>query len=171
MNRVVPCHNPAPVLMANAPARLIRRARQAMGLTQRELGERVGLPQSTMSRIENGDSVLEPAVLAQLAAVLEIGSQGLRTLLDGVSQDSWRQWVWLSRRPPKEKLLLLALIDGVSGEATMQQLEDLTGFTIGTLRAAIEGLAREGLIQLTTDARRQGTSVVLMTQQPERLAA
>ncbi|WP_328983777.1 helix-turn-helix domain-containing protein [Thiorhodovibrio winogradskyi] len=150
---------------------MIRRARLAMGLTQRELGERMRMPQSTVSRIETGDAVPEPAVLAQLAAVLDMGSLGLRSLLDGLNHDSWRQWVWMSRRPPSEKLLLLALVDGVEGDTTLEQLEDMTGFTIGTLRAAIEGLVREGLIQLTTDARRQGASVVLLTKQTERLAA
>ena len=44
----------------------IRQARKDKGLTQRELGKRVGLPQSHISKIESG------AVDVQLSSLVEI---------------------------------------------------------------------------------------------------
>src|SRR6202007_398657 len=50
----------------------IRSARQAKGFTQRELGQRVGLPQSHISKIETGAVDLTLSRLAEIARALEL---------------------------------------------------------------------------------------------------
>lgn len=53
-------------------SRSLRNARAASGLTQRELGERVGLPQSHVSKIEQGVVDLQLSSLAELARALDL---------------------------------------------------------------------------------------------------
>ena len=48
------------------------RARKAMGISQRELAQRCGLPQSTVGRIEAGLVVPNVLTLAKLAEVLQL---------------------------------------------------------------------------------------------------
>jgi transcriptional regulator with XRE-family HTH domain len=50
----------------------IKAARQSKGLTQRALGERVGLPQSHISRIENGTVDLQVSSLVAIARALDL---------------------------------------------------------------------------------------------------
>lgn len=50
----------------------LRLARQAAALTQRELGQRVGLPQSHISRIESGGVDLQLTSLIELARALDL---------------------------------------------------------------------------------------------------
>ena len=50
----------------------IKAARQAKALTQRELGRRVGLPQSHISKIESGSVDLQLSSLVQITRALEL---------------------------------------------------------------------------------------------------
>jgi transcriptional regulator with XRE-family HTH domain len=50
----------------------IRQARKDKGLTQRELGQRVGLPQSHISKIESGVVDLQLSSLAEIARALDL---------------------------------------------------------------------------------------------------
>jgi transcriptional regulator with XRE-family HTH domain len=50
----------------------IRQARKDKGLTQRELGKRVGLPQSHISKIESGAVDLQVSSLAEIARALDL---------------------------------------------------------------------------------------------------
>jgi len=50
----------------------IRAARQAKALTQKELGRRIGLPQSHISKIENGSVDLQLSSLIEIARALEL---------------------------------------------------------------------------------------------------
>jgi HTH-type transcriptional regulator/antitoxin HipB len=50
---------------------LIREARESKGLTQSELGSRIGQPQSAVSRIESGGD-LRVSTLLEMARVLEM---------------------------------------------------------------------------------------------------
>jgi len=50
----------------------IRQARKDKGLTQRELGKRVGLPQSHISKIESGAVDLQLSSLAEIARALDL---------------------------------------------------------------------------------------------------
>lgn len=128
-------------------SRLIRRAREASGLTQRELGERVGLPQSAISGIETGAAEFDPALLPRIAVELDIQGNALRTLMASGPDDRWRQWIWASRRPPTEKLLLLAVLDGGAGAITVDDLVACTGLTVGTVRALTDGFVRAGVLR------------------------
>jgi HTH-type transcriptional regulator/antitoxin HipB len=51
---------------------IIRRARRAAGLTQAALGERAGLWQETVSRIENGNGATKLETLFDLLAALDL---------------------------------------------------------------------------------------------------
>lgn len=53
-------------------ASTLRAARTARALTQKELGRRVGLPQSHISKIENGAVDLQLSSLVELARALEL---------------------------------------------------------------------------------------------------
>lgn len=50
----------------------LRQARKDKGLTQRELGKRVGLPQSHISKIESGAVDLQVSSLAEIARALDL---------------------------------------------------------------------------------------------------
>ncbi|ATI80563.1 helix-turn-helix domain-containing protein [Sphingobium yanoikuyae] len=50
----------------------LRKARAARGLTQRGLGERVGMPQSHVSKIEQGMVDLQLSSLAEMARALDL---------------------------------------------------------------------------------------------------
>ncbi len=50
----------------------IKAARKAKGLTQRQLGQRSGLPQSHISKIENGAVDLQLSSLMEIARALEL---------------------------------------------------------------------------------------------------
>jgi hypothetical protein len=133
--------------------RLIRRAREAKGFTQRELGLRVGLPQSAISGIETGDTELDTVLLPRFAVELDIQGSALRTLMAGGPDDRWRQWIWASRRPPTEKLVLLAVLDSGDKGTALDDLVACTGLTVGTVRAVVEGFVRDGVLQRYRDAR------------------
>lgn len=53
-------------------ARTLRAARQARGLTQRELSTKSGVPQGHISKIENGAVDLRLSTLVELARVLDL---------------------------------------------------------------------------------------------------
>jgi predicted transcriptional regulator len=48
----------------------LMRLREAEGLTQRQLAEKVGKPQSTIARIENGNMNVSYGILSEIAAGL-----------------------------------------------------------------------------------------------------
>lgn len=50
----------------------LRVARQAKGLTQKELGSRVGMPQSHISKIESGGVDLQLSSLTELSRALDL---------------------------------------------------------------------------------------------------
>lgn len=50
----------------------LKAARLAKGLTQKELGRRVGLPQSHISKIENGGVDLQLSSLTELGRALDL---------------------------------------------------------------------------------------------------
>jgi HTH-type transcriptional regulator / antitoxin HipB len=50
----------------------IKVAREQKGLSQRALGERVGLPQSHISKIENGSVDLQASSLLEIARALDL---------------------------------------------------------------------------------------------------
>ena len=53
-------------------ARTLRNAREAHGMSQRALSARAGIPQSHISRIENGAVDLRVSSLVELARVLDL---------------------------------------------------------------------------------------------------
>lgn len=71
-------------------SRSLRDARTTRGLTQRALGDRVGLPQSHVSKIEQGIVDLQLSSLAELARALDLEirlvPRPLLSAVDGVIQ-------------------------------------------------------------------------------------
>ena len=64
----------------------IKAARIAKGFTQKQLGERVGLPQSHISKIEGGNVDLQISSLVEIARALD-----LEVLAEGVENERQRQ--------------------------------------------------------------------------------
>lgn len=60
----------------------LKTIREARGLTQDELSERVGFGQSQMTKYENGKSEPSPEVIARLAVELEVTADWLLGLVD-----------------------------------------------------------------------------------------
>lgn len=147
VNQARNSQDPATITPLSVRCWLIRRARQAKGLSQRELGQRVGLPQSRISQIETGDADLDAEILPQIAAELSIAGQAQQRLLVEFPEQRWRQWVWHSRYSPSEKLVLLALLDSAAEGADFDRLQAATGLTAGTVRALIAALTDEGLLR------------------------
>ena len=50
----------------------LKQARQAAGLTQYDLADRLGVTQATVSRMERGDSDILMSTLARIARILEV---------------------------------------------------------------------------------------------------
>jgi len=142
----------APAFLADT-RRLIGRAREVKGLTQRELGARVGLSQSAVSRLENGHPMISPELLARIGTVLDLPGDALCALLVGADPPQWRQWVWASRCKPTEKLLLLALLDRPDARSALDELAACTGLGAGTVRSLTAELIRGGLLRRETDHR------------------
>lgn len=161
---MVECNHPESVSQDSQIVRcqLLRQARVAKGLTQCEVGKRLGVSQTWLSRIENGSAPMKPVLISRLAAELEIGSQGLALLFSESTEAAWRHWVWWSARPASEKLLLLALIDAEAGRASLEQLSVLTGLTRGTLQATLDALTRDGYARLSPEGHDQPPSVALV---------
>lgn len=132
---------------------VLQRARQARGLTQRELGQRVGVSPATISQLENGRKTLKPGLAERLANALELQGQGLRQLLDTDDNTQWRRWIWRSHCTPNEKLLLLALLDRSAQAAETEELVAQTGLPVGTVRALADALHRQGLLRRVFDSR------------------
>jgi transcriptional regulator with XRE-family HTH domain len=139
----------------------MQRARDAKGLSQRELGARIGLSQSVVSQIENGHLVLAPGLLPQLAGALDLDGDALQALLAAFGPAHWRGWIWASQRPPNEKLLLLALLDSPEQAADLAELSARTGLVLGSVRRLADDLLRQGLVRHASWADGTGDQLTL----------
>jgi transcriptional regulator with XRE-family HTH domain len=148
---------------------LIRSARQVKGLTQRELGASVGLPQSEVSRLERRGVARAPDVLARIAAVLDVPTDLLCAASASGNERQWRQWLWASRHKPYEKLLLLALLDSPDAESELDALMARTGLGAGTARSMTESLRRQGLLRIEVDRARRRTIIALARRPSDTL--
>ncbi|MEA3642236.1 MAG: helix-turn-helix transcriptional regulator [Lamprobacter sp.] len=132
---------------------VMQRARQARGLSQRELGQRVGVSPATISQLENGRKSLNPRLAERLANALQLQGQALQQLLDTDDAAQWRRWIWRSRCTPNEKLLLLALLDRSAQATDTEGLVEQTGLPEGTVRALTDALHRQGLLRRIFDSQ------------------
>ena len=72
---------PAPTSDLPAPGRALRDLRRASGLSQEQLGERVGLSQSTISAIERGELDPSRGALVRVLDVLGVPADQRGTFL------------------------------------------------------------------------------------------
>ena len=86
-------------------ARSLRQARRRAGLTQRELAERAGIPQPTVSRIESGRVVPRVDTLDRLLRLCGDELAAVPKLGDGIDRSLIRQKLALS---PSERLDAIA---------------------------------------------------------------
>jgi len=78
----------------------LKAARQAMGLKQSEVGEKLGLPQSHVSKIEQGGTDPRLSTVSDMARVLDQElvlvprqlSSRVRSLLQGEEKGHERRW-------------------------------------------------------------------------------
>ena len=82
-------------------ARVLRQARRRAGLTQRQLGERAGVSQPVVARIESGAVVPRVDTLDRL---LEACGEGLESVLRpglGLDRTGYRELLW---KTPAERV-------------------------------------------------------------------
>jgi transcriptional regulator with XRE-family HTH domain len=93
--------------MRSSTTTQLKNAREARGLTQRALAERVGIPQSHLSRIEQGRVDLQLSTLQQLARALDL------------------EWVLVPRQslPPIDALTNRTVDPNPEGSSERRQLE------------------------------------------------
>lgn len=100
-------------------ARLIRRTRQAAGLTQRQLAANAGVPQSTVARIELGRIVPRADTLDRLLRAMGLSLEAVPAIGTGVDRTQIRE---LLRLTPGERARLAAAdaaaLDPIAGVGT-----------------------------------------------------
>nr|WP_281167738.1 helix-turn-helix transcriptional regulator [Spirosoma panaciterrae] len=64
--------NKASPMITEQVGQLIREARKAKGLTQKELGEKMGISESAVNRYENGSANLSLKTVEKIAEVMGI---------------------------------------------------------------------------------------------------
>lgn len=90
---------------------MLRHARRSAGLSQRELAERAGVPQSTVARIEGGDVDPRVSTLAKLLQTSGYGLEALPALGVGVDRTQIVERLKLSPRERIERVV--ASVHGV----------------------------------------------------------
>jgi len=80
--------------------KILKKARQAKGLTQAELGKKMGLPQSHISQIEAGHVDLRVSSLQEIARLLDLEpmliprvlTPAVRSIITGRKEDRKPAW-------------------------------------------------------------------------------
>lgn len=83
------------------PARVLKQARRRAGYTQRQLAEKVGMPQSTIGRIESG--ALDPRATTLDKLLRACGDELRAVPRIGEGVDRTLAWELLAQ-PPEERL-------------------------------------------------------------------
>jgi len=81
-------------------AKILKKARQAKGLTQAELGKKMGWPQSHISKIEGGEVDLRLSSLKEMARLLDLEpmlipralTPTVRSVISGRGQEQKPAW-------------------------------------------------------------------------------
>lgn len=98
-------------------AKRLRALRKARGLTQAEIADRLGIPQTLLSEYERGTVRLHGAMVAALSKTLRVSSDellGLKPLKDNGSfkdRRFFRRLQRIERLPKRAKQTLLKTID------------------------------------------------------------
>lgn len=108
----------------------IRKARLAKGLTQTELGKRVGLSQGMVTYYEVRGVSPSPELLLKLARVLDVTVEELvgqrsRTKPPAETPDSvqlWRRVNKIQTLPPQDRKSVLRMIDALAEQAAKRKV-------------------------------------------------
>ena len=94
------------------PPHFLKEWREERQLTQDQLGDRVGLTHSSISRLETGQSKLTEHAILKLARALQITPGDLfRSPLD--EDGVWSLALKISRLPPDQRLMAMRMIDAL----------------------------------------------------------
>lgn len=135
------------MIEANDLIQALKKARQAKGLSQRELGKKIGVPQSHISKTENGGVDLQLSSLVQLARALDLEVQlipkkalpAVRSVVKGFPRDRTQPALSLIKKAQKQLELL-----GLFSQST--------GTTSGILENASQSLDGLRALNYDTDA-------------------
>jgi transcriptional regulator with XRE-family HTH domain len=86
--------------MAITPAEIIERRRTQLGLSQAQLGERIGRTASTVRRWESGDATPPASLLPTLAAALQVSPRDLEIAFGGDSATPIEEQPTMAAPPP-----------------------------------------------------------------------
>lgn len=96
----------------------LRSARDARGMTLRDLGERIGRNSGVLSRYETGDRTPKPEDVAQLLTAMGVRGaeyEEIITLAYDTDAPQWTAWT-----PPEQRQHLAALVDAEQNAQTIQ---------------------------------------------------
>jgi transcriptional regulator with XRE-family HTH domain len=107
----------------------IRRARLARGLTQTELGKKVGVSQGMVTYYEVRGVSPAPTLLVRLARVLKVsveelvGEKARATTADDApeSLQLWRRFKKVQALPPQDRKSVLKMIDALAEQAARRK--------------------------------------------------
>jgi transcriptional regulator with XRE-family HTH domain len=87
--------------------------RRFRGLTQEQLGERIGMSKASISRIENGETPYTQDVLETLAIVLNTTPASLLAEDPRAEDGAWQLLAKLRQFSPSEQRQALAILDAL----------------------------------------------------------
>lgn len=95
--------------LARTIGKQIAKARRALGITQEEAAERIGITVEYYARLERGQSLPSLLTFAQMSVALEVSAESLMSLGDIASRPIATQPPWYSAPPTEESKQLRRL--------------------------------------------------------------
>jgi transcriptional regulator with XRE-family HTH domain len=121
---------PVPVSKGQSVGERLRQLRKAKGLTQTQLGKRVGVSQRVVTYYENEGGSLGPELLSKFAKALGVsadtilGNTGAQSTLGSALPDNLRLWRKLKQvetLSPPERRQVVQLIDALVERSTLKR--------------------------------------------------
>lgn len=141
---------------AQTLGRAIQGARKSQGLTQEQLGDRVGVSAQAVSKWENGESCPEVALLPELCAALEVSADALLGTTQPQGVDALVRGLYhrLNGMAAKERTLRLTTVIGsLLTHMTNERIEEWAGEDFLT-----DGREREQKLHAATLLTKNGSN-------------
>lgn len=94
---------------------LIRAAREKAGLTQEELGQRIGLTRTSITNIENGRQNIQVHTLYSIASVLDTSPHAFLPLLEVPSSNELQEQLRSAAVDPQERQWIEGVLNQKGG--------------------------------------------------------
>lgn len=163
-----------PTVRSRQVANELKRLRKAAGLTAGEVGARLGVSQSKISRIENGNLGLKLEEVAAMLGLYHVGAERREELLDLVREAGKAGWVHMHRVGLPEQWQVLIDWEGKASALRNYQTMIIPGLvqTPDYARAIIAGTTERELGTSEMDTRvaaRLGRQAILSRPLPPEL--